>query len=112
MAQLAQHSSSYRVEVSGWDTGEAFFSEKTVLCGTAARQEIALSSHLREGRVIFVHLLEPFAAEENFPVPYRVSKSLPLEIDGRVTAAIAKLHPKPSYRQSAATIDEPRANCA
>lgn len=112
MAQLAPHSSSYRVEVSGWDMAEAFFSEKTVLYWSAAGQEIALRSRLREGMVIFVRLLGPFAGEEGFPVPYVVAKSLPVEIDGRVTVAITQLHPKPSYKQSAAIVDDSRANCA
>lgn len=112
MAQLARQSSSYRVEVSGWDVAEAFFSEKTVLCWSAGGQEIPLRSRLREGMLIFVRLLEPFGSEENFPVTYVVAKNLPVEIEGRVTVAITKLHPKPSYRQSAAIVDDSRANCA
>jgi hypothetical protein len=64
-------------------------------------------SRLREGTVLFLRLLQPFETEENFPVPYVVSKNLPIEIDGRVTASISRLHPKPTYRQSAASIEEP-----
>ena len=112
MAQLAQQLSSYRVEVSGWDAAEAFFSEKTVLYWSAGGQEISLRSRVREGMVIFVRLLEPFGREENFPVSYVVAKNLPVEIEGGVTVAIRKLHPKPSYRQSAAIVDDSRTNCA
>jgi hypothetical protein len=104
--------SNYRVEVSGWDAAEAFFLEKTVLYWDSTRQEIALRSHLRVGTVVFVRLIQPFEAEENFPVPYVVEKNLPIEIDGRTTVSIARLHPKPSYRQEAKALEEARANCA
>jgi hypothetical protein len=93
MGQIAQHSSNDRVEVSGWDAAEAFFSEKTVLYWSAAGQEIPLRSRLREGMVIFIRLLEPFGVEENFPVPYVVAKNVGVEIEDRLTVAIRKLHP-------------------
>jgi len=105
-----QASSSYRVEVSGWDATQAFFLEKATLHWNAG-QEIALHARLRKGTVIFVRLLQPFESEENFPVPYVVARNLPVEIDGRVAVSLTRLHPIPSYRQS--IIEMPaRANCA
>lgn len=112
MTQLNQRSPTYRVEVSGWDAAQAFFSENTVLYWSAGGHELALRSRLREGAVIFVRLLQPFGTEENFPVPYVVTKNLPMAFDDRTTVAITKFHPKPSYRQSAAKLDDARANCA
>lgn len=102
MSQLAAaiEPTNYRVEVSGWDASEAFFLEKTVLYWNSSKQEVPLRSRLREGAVVFVRLLQPFESDENFPVPYLVSKNLPIEIDGRVTVEISRRHPKPSYRHS------------
>jgi hypothetical protein len=111
MTQLNHQPSNYRVEVSGWDAAETFFLEKTTLYWNTSGQEISLRSRLREGTVVFIRLLQPFETEENFPVPYVVSKNLPVEIDGRSTVAISRLHPKPSYKQTAA-LEEARLNCA
>ena len=111
MNQLTQQAANYRVEVSGWDAAEAFFLEKTVLYWNTSGQEISLRSHLREGTVVFVRLLQSFESEENFPVPYVVSKNLPVEIDGRSSVAICRLHPKPSYKQAAA-LQGTKENCA
>ncbi len=112
MTRLGQQSSNYRVEVSGWDATEAFFLENTILFWDSTKQEISLRSRLREGTVIFVRLLQPFSSEENFPIPYVVSKNLPMEIDGRITVSISRLHPTPSYRQSAEQERQSRVNCA
>ncbi|HTZ76115.1 MAG TPA: hypothetical protein VMB47_19520 [Candidatus Aquilonibacter sp.] len=112
MSQLNQQPSNYRVEVSGWDAAEAFFLEKAVLHWNTSGQEISIRSRLREGTVVFVRLLQPFESDENFPVPYVVSRNLPVEIDGRSTVAISRLHPKPSYKQTAALEKEARVNCA
>ena len=112
MVQPAQQSPSYRVEVSGWDATQTFFVEKTVLHWTAAGQELPLRSRLGDSAVVFVRLLQPLDSDENFPIAYVVEKSLSLEIDGRVTVSIARLHPKPSHRQAARISENPKANCA
>jgi hypothetical protein len=88
----------YRVEVSGWDSTESFFLESTILYWNGTAQELSLRPHLREGSVVFVRLVQPFSNEENFPVPYVVAKNLPVEIDGRFSVSISRLHPKPTYR--------------
>ena len=112
MANAAQQQTNYQVEVSGWDSRESFFTEKTLLYWNSRGQEIPLRSRLREGAVLFVRLLQPFENEENFPVPYVVSKTLPVELDGRVPVSISRLHPRPSYRQAAEAPDISRINCA
>lgn len=57
-----ENTNSYRVEVSGWDASEKFFVEKTALTwGGDEKKEINLRSSLREGSVVFVHLLQAFA---------------------------------------------------
>jgi hypothetical protein len=105
-------SSSYRVEVSGWDATQSFFLEKATLHWNTGGQQIVLRARLREGNVIFVRLLQPFESEGNFPVPYVISRNLPVEMDGRVTVSVARLHPTPSYRQSTAPIPFAPGNCA
>jgi hypothetical protein len=112
MAHEKQLSSNYRVEVSGWDAMETFFLEKTVLYWDSAGHQLCLRARLREGAVLFVRLLQPFDNEENFPVPYVVTRNLPIEMDGRVTVSISRLHAKPSYRQSVINIESARANYA
>jgi hypothetical protein len=112
MAHQQHQLSNYRVEVSGWDAAESFFLERTVLYWDATRQEMTLRSRLRQGAVVFIRLIQPFDVEENFPVPYVVERNLPIEIDGRTTVAIARLHPKPTYAQSAEALEGARARCA
>jgi hypothetical protein len=102
--QYREQASNYRVEVSGWDATETFFLEKTVLYWDEAGQQISVRTPMREGSVVFVQLIQPFAGEENFPVAYVVVKTLPVEMDGRVIVAISRLHPKPSYRQAASNL--------
>lgn len=112
MSQISQQpSSSHRVEVSGWDATQAFFLEKTTLHWDAAGQEISLRTRLREGTVIFIRLLQLSESEENFPVPYVVSRNLPVEIDSRIAVSITRLHPTPAYRQSNQQQSLVRAYC-
>ena len=103
---------SYRVEVSGWDATESFFFEKAALYWDDAGQQVCLNARLREGTVVFVRLLQPFTSQENFPVPYIVSKTLPTEVAGRAAVLISRLHPKPSYRQSETISHDPHKSHA
>lgn len=65
-------SNSYRVEVSGWDTSEDFFVEKTTLTwGRDGHKQITLKSDLREGCVVFVRLLQPMAVVNTLPIAYQ-----------------------------------------
>ena len=71
---------SYRVEVSGWDSSENFFVEKTMLdWGHDEKKEVRLRSVLREGSVVFVRLLQSLASGTTFRLLTRHSES------GRVT---------------------------
>ena len=108
----ATSGTSYRVEVSGWDATESFFFEKAALYWDDAGQQVCLDARLREGTVVFIRLLQPFASQENFPVPYMVSKTLPTEVAGRASFLISRLHPKPSYRQSGSMPHEPHKSHA
>jgi hypothetical protein len=75
---------SHRVEVSGWDSRELFFAEKTMFQRTDfGEKSVCLMSRLREGCVVFVRLIHAFAENANFPVAYRVLSITSGNGDGR-----------------------------
>jgi hypothetical protein len=94
-------SSSYRVEVSGWDSSESFFVEKTSLTWTQnGERQITLKSDLREGSVIFVRLLQPTPTGNNIPVAYQVTQVAPRDPSGRVHISMIQLRPKTAENRS------------
>jgi len=89
----ALSTSSYRVEVSGWDAFENFFVEKTIVDWCQGEQrEVRLCNALREGSVVFIRLLQPFARPDSFPIAY---KALVVKKDARgmTRARLARLDP-------------------
>jgi hypothetical protein len=98
-AEASMHSSldgpnSYRVEVSGWDSRELFFVEKTMFQWTdSGERSVGLMSRLREGCVVFVRLIHAFAENANFPVAYRVLSITSGDGDGRGCVRLVQLHP-------------------
>jgi len=69
--------STYPVEVSGWDSTQSFFVEKSELKWDEENdRKLTLSRPLRPGTMIFVRLLQPVSAELAFPVAYQ---ALPVE---------------------------------
>jgi hypothetical protein len=88
------------VEVSGWDSSENFFVEKTHLgWGREGNYEIAVHRHVRVGCVVFVRLLRPFADNADFPIAYRVDQS-PADTRGEMRISLSRLHPKASFRET------------
>ena len=62
---------TYRVEVSGWDSSQSFFVEKTELeWSEETGKEVSLKRQLRPGTMIFVRLLQPTATDRSSPVAY------------------------------------------
>lgn len=93
---------SYRVEVSGWDTSENFFVEKTILdWGSEERKEVLLRAALREGSVVFMRLLQPMSNANNFPLAYQAVKVKPKDSSGKVRVSLSQLHPRASERDLA-----------
>jgi hypothetical protein len=71
----ANHGHRYRVEVSGWDTKENFFVEKTSLDWKEREgKTVALHVAVRVDSVLFVRLLRPLGGGADFPVPHRAVK--------------------------------------
>jgi len=72
MTTTANHINRYRVEVSGWDSKENFFVEKTSLDWKEREgKTVALHAAVRVDSVLFVRLLRPLGGGEDFPVPHR-----------------------------------------
>ena len=94
MESQSQRLSSYRVEVSGWDTSDVFFVEKTLFSWVGDEKEICIRSALREGSVVFVRLLQPLASANNFPVAYGVKRVGRQAADGTSRVFLAQLHPR------------------
>ena len=64
-------SSTYSVEVSGWDHSHAFFVERSELSWSEETGKLlTLSRRLPPGAMVFVRLLQPTDGERAFPVAY------------------------------------------
>ena len=69
----SQH--AYPVEVSGWDSHENFFVEKTELhWSELAGKHVLLRSEVPTGTVVFLRLLDPLGLHRANPVPYRAER--------------------------------------
>jgi hypothetical protein len=107
-----ESTSSYRVEVSGWDASEKFFVEKTTLTWDAdEKKEITLRSCLREGSVVFVRVLQPFTNRIHFPVPYQAA-SVTKDAAGRTLVQLARLRPRVPFKETAGEADDPESKVA
>ena len=73
---------AYRVEVSGWDSNQEFFVERTDLeWSEDVGKLIALSRPVSAGSLLFLRLLNPTRMDRVHPVPYRADPlSLPTAI--------------------------------
>jgi hypothetical protein len=99
-------SSNYRVEVSGWDSSENFFVEKTALTWAQnSEKQVTLKSSLREGSVIFVRLLQTAVMVTNIPVAYQAISVAPKGADGRMRVSMVQLRPRRS--EGAAEMEHP-----
>jgi len=65
-----------RVEVSGWDSDENFFVEKSSLnWDDFTGRHVSLCHMLEDGAMIFVRSMEQFAECKSSPVPYETQFS-------------------------------------
>lgn len=104
--------SSYRVEVSGWDTSDAFFVEKTTLDWSGGDQkEISLRSVLLEDAVVFVRLLQQVGKVDSVPIAYRASGVKAGE-NGRTIVQLARLHPRAPFKETTSLSGESQSKVA
>lgn len=101
----AGSSSSYRVEVSGWDDKENFFVEKTTLDWSEADgKTIGVRSSVRTESVLFVRLIQPLGGGTGFPVPYRAVKVSSNYLTDRLTVKVEQFQPRMAFRETADTL--------
>lgn len=87
-------SSTYSVEVSGWDNSLSFFVEKTELSWKEETGKfLTLSRLLCPGTMIFVRLLQPIAAERSYPVAYQ-AEAVATTVEGRHQFRIKRCEPR------------------
>lgn len=66
-------STTYSVEVSGWDRSNAFFVERSELHWTEETgKQLTLTHQISAGAMVFVRLLQPIDGDRAFPVAYEV----------------------------------------
>lgn len=95
-----EESNSYRVEVSGWDTRENFFVEKTILSWEeGGKKEIVMKASLRPGSVLFVRLLQVIATGNNFPIAYQAIAVEQKDRNERCRVSLRQLRPREGARQ-------------
>ena len=94
MAAQIPVSTTYRVEVSGWDLEENFFVEKTELEWSEEQGKKVYMRHpLRDGAVVFVRLIQPTCSGHTFPIAYQVEK-VRSGSRGMWDVRLVQLHPR------------------
>jgi hypothetical protein len=92
---------SYRVEVSGWDSKENFFVEKTVLeWKPDDKKSMLLRADIRPGCIVFVRLLQPMATAASFPIAYEALTSASRDDAGAARVSLERLRPRASYKET------------
>jgi hypothetical protein len=73
MSSLEAERASRIAEISGWDTEENFFVEKTVLHHHCEGNKAGLHARLRVGSLVFIRVPEDTSMDRTVPVTYQVS---------------------------------------
>src|SRR5262249_37532770 len=82
--------STYRVEVSGWDKNRSFFVEKSELeWNEDSGKYISLTRAIPDGAVVFLRLIASLSTDRTDPVAYE-TEFLETTLDGRYEF---RLHP-------------------
>ena len=100
MHSVAEIEKGYPVEVSGWDTDENFFVQRTILEWTEAGiKSIHLHCAIRVGCVLFVRLLQSASIGSNFPVPYEAASVAETGENSAVQISLVQLQPQLASRE-------------
>jgi len=93
---------SYRIEVSGWDSDQNFFVEKTALEWSELRKVVLLRRCMDKGATIFVRLLSDFALDDSYPLAYEILQ-VNYQHETRIYhIVLAQLHPLAQVEADAA----------
>lgn len=97
MSPVNAYSTTYRIEISGWDEVENFFVEKADLeWSEEDGKKVSLRHRLRIGAVVFVRLLVPTAGSHSFPIAYQVENVSSTDPSGFSQVRLVQLHPRTS----------------
>jgi hypothetical protein len=105
---------NYPVEVSGWDSAENFFVEKTMLHWDEAEgKTVLLRSRLHEGTVVFLRLSQPTTTANNFPIAYQVRRIDAPDNRGLARVFLVQLRPRREAEEALdeAFIENPPSRC-
>lgn len=95
--------STYSVEVSGWDSTQSFFVEKSELFwNEESGKRLSLVHQLCPGTMIFVRLLQPTAPNRTFPVAYR-AEPVGTTPEGQQLFRVTRVQPRSSAEEAAHT---------
>ncbi len=96
-------STSYQIEISGWDQTEKFFVETTELDWSGENDKrLHLRRPLRLGALVFVRLIHPTASLHSVPVAYQVKTVSDRDAAGMWQVCLKQLHPRSSVNASPA----------
>lgn len=85
----------YGVEVSGWNSAENFFVEKTSLEWMPdGLKSVRLMTELRAGTIIFLRLVQHGPATNQFPMAYKITELSTRDRDGRNRIWLEQMHPR------------------
>ena len=91
----------YRVEISGWDTDENFFVEKTTLeWNEESGKKVYLRHPLRANAVVFVRLIDPSASGHTFPIAHQANMVSQPDAQGVCQVSLVPMWPAHSPRNS------------
>lgn len=94
-------STSYRIEISGWDLDENFFVEKTELEWSEENgKKVYLRRPLRERAVVFIRLIAPTASGHSLPIAYQAEKVQRANRAGMWEVQLVQLHPRSGTQTS------------
>lgn len=97
MGRDEQNAKDYRIEVSGWDSDDTFFVEKTELIWTeSGMKKMNLRHPLPDGSVVFIRLLAPSSPGSSYPVPYQIQNLGTMNRAGMPEVGLIQLRPRVS----------------
>ena len=95
MGHDEQNGKDYRIEVSGWDSDDKFFVEKTEVIWTeSGTKKTNLRHPLPDGTVVFIRLLAPSSPGSSYPVPYQIQNLGTMNRAGVSEVCLTQLRPR------------------
>ncbi len=85
---------TYRVEVSGWDKNQTFFVEKSELeWSEESGKQLSLTRAIPDGAVVFLRLIASISVDRSDPVAYE-TEYLETTLDGQHQFRLHPVNPR------------------